>query len=43
VKHEQKWIECGGGFIKLLPTGTKQQKFDDKSRAMYAFSFVQFV
>jgi len=36
VKHEQK-IDCGGGYIKLLPTGLNQEKFggDDKYALMF--------
>jgi len=30
VKHEQK-IDCGGGYLKLLPTGTDQENFEGSS------------
>ncbi|CAH1243613.1 CALR [Branchiostoma lanceolatum] len=31
VKHEQK-IDCGGGYIKLLPSDFNQEKFDGDSK-----------
>jgi len=31
VKHEQK-IDCGGGYIKLLPPGTDQETFSGDSK-----------
>lgn len=36
VKHEQK-IDCGGGYLKLLPTGTDQASFEGSSD--YAIMF----
>mmetsp|Transcript_28234 Transcript_28234/g.96177 ORF Transcript_28234/g.96177 Transcript_28234/m.96177 type:complete len:416 (-) Transcript_28234:76-1323(-) len=36
VKHEQK-IDCGGGYIKLLPEGTDQAEF--KGESPYAIMF----
>lgn len=31
VKHQQK-IDCGGGYIKLLPSGTDQENFNGDSQ-----------
>jgi len=31
VKHEQK-VDCGGGYIKLLPSGLKQENFTGDSQ-----------
>eukprot|EP00117_Sycon_ciliatum_P033181 scpid73158/ scgid25588/ Calreticulin; CRP55; Calregulin; Endoplasmic reticulum resident protein 60; HACBP len=36
VKHEQK-IDCGGGYIKLFPTGLKQKTFNGDSQYYVMF------
>jgi len=37
VKHEQRWIECGGGYMKLLVGPLAQDKFDNLSPAAVVF------
>lgn len=37
VKHEQD-IDCGGGYIKLLPDGLDQKKFTGDSEYAYALA-----
>jgi len=37
VKHEQKWIECGGGYIKLLPQGLNQPQFTSDTQEVLTF------
>ena len=32
VKHEQSWIECGGGYVKIFPTSFKQSEFTSESQ-----------
>jgi hypothetical protein len=37
VKHEQNWIECGGGYIKVFPAGLVQKDMNNESPASIVF------
>lgn len=37
VKHEQKWIECGGGYLKLFASGIDQVALSNANRAVLTF------
>lgn len=36
VKHEQN-IDCGGGYLKILPSGLDQANFNGDSKYKYVF------